>query len=198
MKRGKILLDRSLINDPVFKNPRLWKVWTWCLMKATHKPIVWRVGTEDVLLKRGQFITGRIEASQELNMPPSTVRNYFDYLACKRGYKYRKLQKSFIKLDIQAHKLYSIITVTYYDELQKFGQPFGQALDTYNTHNNKQDTQLRKMKGTIAEKGEEIKKEEVDADHQRFLNKLKKQSSKKEVQDVKAPGKNPKKGGIKA
>jgi len=186
LKRGKILLDRSLIDDPVFKNPRLWKVWTWCLMKATHKSIIWKPGIEDVPLKRGQFVTGRIEASKELNMPPSTVRNYLDYLACRRGYKYRSLQKSFTKLDIQAHKLYSIITVIYYNELQKFGQAFGQALDTYNTHNKEQETQLRKMKGTIAKEREEIKEEEVDADHQHFLNKIKNQSSKKKIQELKA------------
>ena len=159
-------------------------------MKANHKSFVDKIGAEEVPLKRGQFVAGRMEAARELNMPPSTVRNHLDYLACRRNYKYRLRHKSDIKLDIQTHKLYSIITVIYYDELQKFGQPLGQALDTYNKYN-KQETLLRKKKGTIAEGKEEIKEEEVDADHQRFLNKLEKQSSKKEVQELKAV---PKKG----
>ena len=192
MKKGKILVDRNLKDDAVFKNPKLLKVWIWCLMKANHKPFVNKLGAEEIPLSRGQFITGRMEASRELNMPPSTVRNYLDYLGCRRNYKYRLRHKSDIKLDIQTHKLYSIITITYYNELQKFGQPLGQHLDTYN-HTTNKNIQLRKMKGTIAEGKEEIKEQEVDADHQRFLNKLEKQSSKKEVKELKAAGKNPKK-----
>ena len=136
MRKGKILVDRNLEDDPIFDNPKILKVWMWCLMRANHSPASVLIGNQYVYVKRGQFITGRKEAGKALKMPESTVRNYFDFLACRRSYKYRLQQNPITLLDIQPHKLFSIITVKYYDDLQRFGQAFGQRKDTTNNEDN--------------------------------------------------------------
>jgi hypothetical protein len=72
-------LFRKSVDSQVFANEGLWKVWTWCLMKASVKgqwvPIEVGRGTAEVWVGPGEFIFGRYAAAKELNMPPSTVRN---------------------------------------------------------------------------------------------------------------------------
>jgi hypothetical protein len=76
--KGWIKLHRKIIENGVFSNAELLKVFIWCLIRANS-------GTKDknvydVKLKTGQFITGRISASEELTMRPSTVHNRLNRL----------------------------------------------------------------------------------------------------------------------
>ena len=64
------------------------------------------MGRKKVLLKRGQFIFGRIKAAQELNMPPSTI---WDYM---------KILESNGCLDISSTSRFSIITIKNWDYYQ--------------------------------------------------------------------------------
>ena len=66
-------LNRSILTSSVFDNPRLLKVWIWCLCKASHKEHDQLVGMQVVHLKPGQFIYGRKAASEELKIPASTT-----------------------------------------------------------------------------------------------------------------------------
>ncbi len=155
MRKGKILVDRNLEDDPIFDNPKILKVWIWCLMRANHSPANVLIGNQYVQVKRGQFITGRKEAAKALKMPESTVRNYLDFLACRRSYKYRLQQNPIILLDIQPRKLFSIITVKYYDDIQSFGQVFGQRKDTTNNEDNdlkKRDSLREEDKDKVGDK----------------------------------------------
>lgn len=129
----------------------------WCLMRANHSPAKVKIGTQYISVKRGQFITGRKEAAKALKMAESTVRNYLDFLACRRSYKYRLQQNPFTLLDIQPHKLFSIITVKYYDDLQSFGQAFGQQKDTTNNEDNDLNT-----RNSLRDEDKDISKEQED------------------------------------
>jgi hypothetical protein len=78
---GWVKLHRQLRQSAVFDNPKLLKVWIWILLKATHKERQQIVGRRTVTLQPGQFVFGRYAAAGELDMSPSTVRDYMQLLA---------------------------------------------------------------------------------------------------------------------
>ncbi|MFX0201885.1 MAG: hypothetical protein ACFFCW_37725 [Candidatus Hodarchaeota archaeon] len=103
MTDGWIKLYRKSIESQVFKNPYLWQLWTWCLMKANHQQCWVNVrtgrGETQVKLDPGQFIFGRHSAAKELGWPPSTVRNRLTLLGNMQN------------LDTQKEQHYSIVTI---------------------------------------------------------------------------------------
>ena len=133
---GYVPLFRKSLESQVFQSPHLWKVWCWCLLKASHKDrwVSMKTGKGDIQveIKEGQFIFGRESAARELRMRPSSVRN--------RIVKLSKLQN----LNIKADRQFSIITICNwgsYRELMFGGRTDkrtakGQAKDTDNNVNN--------------------------------------------------------------
>lgn len=101
--RGWVKLWRRSLDSEVFQNDGLWKVWTWCLMRASHKeqhlPVKTGRGTTTVTLKPGQFLYGRNSAARELGMAPSTLRNRIARL------------KKLGNLDIKEDKHFSVISI---------------------------------------------------------------------------------------
>ena len=98
-----IRLYRKSMNSRAFQNADLWKVWSWCLMKANHKktwvPVFTGKGETEVEVFPGQFIFGRKSAAIELEMPESSIRN-----------RMKKL-KNMRNLDMQPATHYSIVTI---------------------------------------------------------------------------------------
>lgn len=99
MQQGYIKLYRALIDSDIFQNEKLFKVFIWCLLKATHKERDQVIGRKTIRLKEGQFIFGRLKASSELNMAPSTV---WDYM---------KLLEKHKNININSNNKYSVVTI---------------------------------------------------------------------------------------
>lgn len=99
MQQGYIKLYRTLIDSDIFQNEKLFKVFIWCLLKATHKERDQVIGRKTIRLKEGQFIFGRLKASSELNMAPSTV---WDYM---------KLLEKHNNININSNNKYSVVTI---------------------------------------------------------------------------------------
>jgi len=144
-RKGYVNLPRAIMDDPVFKNPHRFKFFLWCFMKCNHKDKYVPMGNQTVLVKRGSFIFGRKKAAEELDMNESTARNHLDFLTAQRGFRYRKLQENFTKLDIKTTNKYSIVTMRYYEEIAKLWTTKGQQKDTTNNVDTfkQQDTSLR-------------------------------------------------------
>ncbi|MDD5454543.1 MAG: hypothetical protein PHW62_03480 [Candidatus Ratteibacteria bacterium] len=108
---GWIKLYRQSLKSRVFANADLWKVWTWCLLKANHKESWVSVstgrGTTEVKVLPGQFIFGRNVAAEELKMVPSSVR--------KRMCKLENMGN----LNIQRNTHFSIITIIKWKDYQE-------------------------------------------------------------------------------
>ena len=96
---GWIKLHRKIIDSAVFENPKILKLWIWCLCKASHKGYESMVGNQIVVLQEGQFIFGRKKASSELNIKESMV------------YKYIKLLEKLEMINIKSNNKFSIITI---------------------------------------------------------------------------------------
>lgn len=151
MIRGYIKLWRKSTESQAFQNSQLWKIWTWCLMKASHQkrcvPIVTGRGTSEVHLLPGQFIFGRKTAGRELSMPPSSVRN-----------RMLRLQRMG-NIEVKANTHYSVVTVNnwkvYQHTSHEDGQPSGQAKDNQRTGKGQAKDTYKKVK-----KGEKLKKDE--------------------------------------
>lgn len=58
---------RSLMDSEIWADEWLVKLWLWCLFKANHKELTFK----GQVVARGQFITGRHTASDELGVSPS-------------------------------------------------------------------------------------------------------------------------------
>ena len=101
-----ISLHRKIIKSAVFSDGDLLKVWIWCLVRANHidREVV-QLG-QVIQLSRGQFITGRFAAAEELQMTTD---------------KYRSRIATLVKLGQICQKAtnkYSIITVVNYSSYQ--------------------------------------------------------------------------------
>jgi len=120
MEQGYVALWRKSMRSRIFQNEGLWKVWTWCLMKATYKKkwvtLKTGKGNIEVEINPGEFVFGRNAAAKELKMAPSTVRN--------RMAKLKKL----LNLDIKEDKQYSIVSIINWDTYQIAGKDEEQQL----------------------------------------------------------------------
>ena len=103
---GWIKLYRGLIDDEIFSNPRILKVWIWCLLRASHKTRQQIIGHKTLSIHPGQFITGQYSASEELGMPRSTTWSYL------------KTLESIGSISIKSGNKYSLITVLKWDVYQ--------------------------------------------------------------------------------
>ena len=112
--QGYIKLHRKILDNGVFADAELLKVFVWCILKANTTPNVVYGRKVDV----GEFITGRITASEELYLKPSTI--------------YKRLQKlkSQGYIDISSTTKNSLITVVNYKSYQLNEKPKKRNLNT--------------------------------------------------------------------
>ena len=105
--QGYIKLHRKILDNGVFADAELLKVFVWCILKANTTPNVVYGRKVDV----GEFITGRITASEELHLKPSTI--------------YKRLQKLKTQgyIDISSTTKNSLITVVNYKSYQLDDKP---------------------------------------------------------------------------
>ena len=90
-----VKLYRKILQSPIFENEKALKVWVWCLCKATHKEREQLVGKQLIKLEKGQFVTGRKKASEELKMKERTVYDYFKLLEQLSMIRYKFQQQIF-------------------------------------------------------------------------------------------------------
>lgn len=104
---GYIKLHRKILDNGIFENAELLKVFVWCILKANAEPAV-VYGRQ---VKKGQFVTGRVTAADELRLAPSTVYD-----------RMRKLKKlGYINIDSNTKN--SLITVKKYSTYQGYDKP---------------------------------------------------------------------------
>ena len=135
MYRGYIKLFRKTIDSVVFTNPELLKVWIWCLFNANHKEKWFSINTgrgfTEIQCKQGEFITGRSEASRQLQLSPSKTRNLL-----------RKLQK-FQNIELESSNFYTKIKVLNYSDYQQVAEDVEQATTKQQPNNSQQSTNNR-------------------------------------------------------
>ena len=168
-------LNRSILTSSVFENPRLLKVWIWCLCKASHKEHDQLVGMQVVHLKPGQFIYGKKAASEELKMPESTTHRYISKL------------KSLGNLNIKTNNKFSVITVRnwrFYQGLDsKVRQQNEQQMNNKWTTNEQQMDTNNNVKNVKKEKNDYDSLNHRDTHSRKEQIKIKSQQVLKEMEN---------------
>jgi hypothetical protein len=131
---GFIKLYRKLLDNPIFQNEKLLKVFIWCLLKATYKSYEQMVGLQIVKLSPGQFIYGRIKASEELKIKQSTLAGLLDSL--------RKRQI----VNIKSNNKFSVITIVNWELYQSGEDETDNKSDNKATTNRQQTDTNKKLK----------------------------------------------------
>lgn len=102
--KGWVKLHRKILDNGLFADAELLKVFIWCLLKANRSEEDKNV--YGAKLKQGQFLTGRVSASEELFIRPSTVHD-----------RLKRLQRlGYIKL--KSTNKYTVITVLRFKQYQ--------------------------------------------------------------------------------
>ena len=125
MNRGFIVLWRKFQNTSFYKDSLAFHLAVHLILEANHEPKKFVFNSKEETLERGQHLTGRLKLSQEIGLPPSTIRNKL------------KLLQNVGFLDIKSTNKFSIVTIcnynTYQDTKTKKGQHIGQPEDNQRT-----------------------------------------------------------------
>lgn len=104
-----IVLHSDILGTPIFSNPRLLKVWLYCLFKAATEPQTVSVGFHySEQLESGQFVFRRVWDAQALNMSDATLYFYIN-----------KLEEMGLLFKENQNNKYTIITIADWDMYQE-------------------------------------------------------------------------------
>lgn len=149
MNTGWIKLYRKSMESTVWKNPVVWMIWSWILLKANHGSVKLPFNGSDIELTEGQFITGINKALGE--MPSLTAQKY------RTAIGYLKLTG---RITIKTTNKFSLITIVKWEVHQKDNTQTNKPLTNEQQTNNKQittnnnDKKVKKVKNrsnTLAE-----------------------------------------------
>jgi hypothetical protein len=99
---GFVKIYRDAMSHEVFEDPWLWKLFTWCILKANFKPGRFR----GEIIPRGAFAAGRSRASAELHVHPSRFYRGLERL--------RKLGC----IELKSNRDWTLVTVCNYTSYQ--------------------------------------------------------------------------------
>tara|TARA_R110002012_G_scaffold260756_1_gene442493 strand:- start:5295 stop:5954 length:660 start_codon:yes stop_codon:yes gene_type:complete len=110
MSIGWIKLHRKILDNPIFKNDKLFRVFIYLLLKASHTEHEQLIGDSIVSLKTGQWATGRKAISRDTGLTEQNVRTAIS-----------KLEKLGI-LTIKVTVKYSIFSISKWEGYQQDNQ----------------------------------------------------------------------------
>lgn len=160
---------RSLDSD-VYTNKNLWRLWTLCLMKASHKEIVSLApGTViPVELLPGQFVTGRFALHEEFEK--GTPEN--QHLSPITLWRHLKNLEKMGNLIIKTTNKYSIISIVKWEEYQ------GDIDDVINRRSSNDHQVIIKRSHTRSKEEEE---KNTNSDDEKKLKRSKAKESKNQI-----------------
>lgn len=118
MNQGWISLHRKIIDNPIYSNANMLKLWIHCLLKASHAEHKQLVGNQMVILEKGQFVTGRDTLFEEFN---KGVKND-EVVSRSTLWRWLKNFETWQMLNIKTTTKYSVVTVFNWCEYQQSEQ----------------------------------------------------------------------------
>jgi len=133
---GWISLHRKVMDNPIYSNAFMLKLWIHCLMKASHKEHDQLVGNQMVKLEPGQFVTGRNALADEFNKGAKKD----EVISAITLWRWLKNFEEWQMLNIKTTTKYSVVTVVKWNEHQQREQQVNNKRTTdeqqVNTNNN--------------------------------------------------------------
>ena len=122
MSDGWVKLHRKLLDHPIFKNDKLFRVFVYCLLKASHKDREQLVGDSIVNLKAGELATGRTAISGATGLSEQNVKTAINKLKALQIITSKPTNK------------YSIISILNWDSYQQDNQQTTSKQPASNQH----------------------------------------------------------------
>lgn len=133
---GWISLHRKLIDNPIYSNAGMLKLWVHCLLKASHAEHDLLVGNQVIKLQPGQFVTGRNALASEFNKGAKKE----DMVSPITLWRWLNLFEKLEMLNIKKTTKYSVVTVINWSMYQPNEQQMNNKRTTneqqMNTNNN--------------------------------------------------------------
>ncbi len=104
---GWVKIHRKILENPISSKPQYLAVWVHLLLMASHKDTSFIWNNKKVLLKEGQFITGRKKISLVSGVKESSVEKILKYLELEHQIEQQKTRK------------YRVITIVKWKDYQK-------------------------------------------------------------------------------
>lgn len=142
MWTGYVKTYRASMDHAVFDDEWLWKLFSWCVMRANYRD----VPSPDGIIRRGSFTVGRIQASRELRTSDSRV--------------YRGLKKleSLGSISLKSNNRFTTVTVCNYDSYQG-DEPASRTTDEQPANNERTtDDRVSEQPANTIRRSKEIKK----------------------------------------
>lgn len=111
---GWISLHRKLMDNPIYSNANMLKLWIHCLMKASHSGHDQLVGNQMVKLDIGEFVTGRNALADEFNKGAKKD----EVVSARTLWRWLKNFEEWQMLSIKSTTKYSVVTVVNWSEHQ--------------------------------------------------------------------------------
>ncbi|HAP2857133.1 TPA: DnaD domain protein, partial [Enterococcus faecalis] len=136
---GYIKLYRKVTNSFVWTNANMFKLWSLCLMKASHKESRFIFNGQEIAVSSGQFVTGRAVIEKEFN--EGVPRD--QQIVGRTLWRWLKKFENEQMLSISSTPKYSVITINNWDDYQVNDQQVSnnrptsvQQLSTYKNEKN--------------------------------------------------------------
>lgn len=131
MSGGWIKLHRSILDNPIFNDLQLYRLWSLCLLKATHKEREVLVGKQIVHLQPGQFITGRTAIRELYN---KGLKESDQVHGDKTVYRWLMTLEMTRYVTLCKTSKYTVVTVTNWNQYQQNDQVRDQVNDRLRDH----------------------------------------------------------------
>ncbi|EAC5315268.1 hypothetical protein KW10_02735 [Listeria monocytogenes] len=126
---GYIALHRKIIDSWIWQDPEFYRLWSYCLIKASFKEREIFLGQQIVKLNPGQFVIGREKLEEAMNIGLKNKRTAVTWWR-----RLQKLEKARM-LNIKSYNKFSVVTI------ENWG--FYQGSDIENEQQNEQQTNNR-------------------------------------------------------
>lgn len=114
MNHGYIKLYRKVMDSFVWTNPNMYKLWSLCLMRATHEGRKFLFNGKEIWLNSGEFVTGRDAITKEMNKGVKREHQVNSASVWRWLKRFEKEQM----LNIKSTTKYSVISINKWDEYQ--------------------------------------------------------------------------------
>lgn len=137
MRKGYVRLYRKSLDSGLIRNHNAWILFTYCLLKATHKKRKAVIGKQEIMLFPGQFIFGRRMAAEETGLTEQQIRTALGTL------------KTLQILTIKPTNKFSIITIINWGSYQAPESEVNQQSNQHLTSNQPQ-TKTEECKNNLS------------------------------------------------
>ncbi|WP_432763340.1 DnaD domain protein [Enterococcus gallinarum] len=114
MNHGYVKLYRKVMDSFVWTNPNMYKLWSLCLMKASHERRKFLFNGKEIWLNSGEFVTGRDAITFEMNKGAKREHQ----VNSASVWRWLKKFESEQMLNIKSTTKYSVISINNWDEYQ--------------------------------------------------------------------------------